>query len=58
MEIVALPLLHPEIYTFTGVKPPRGVLLHGVPGGGKTRLVNCLAGVGVGVVQLVRRIFH
>lgn len=44
LEIVALPLLHPEIYQFTGIKPPRGVLLHGVPGGGKTRLVTCLAG--------------
>lgn len=44
MEVVVLPLLHPEIYQFTGVPRPRGVLLHGVPGGGKTRLVNCLAG--------------
>jgi ribosome biogenesis ATPase len=46
MEIVVLPLLHPEIYQFTGVVRPRGVLLHGVPGGGKTQLVKCLAGVG------------
>lgn len=44
LEIVALPLLHPEIYTHTGVPRPRGVLLHGVPGGGKTQLVRCLAG--------------
>lgn len=44
LEIVALPLLHPEIYSFTGVPRPRGVLLHGVPGGGKTQLVRCLAG--------------
>jgi ribosome biogenesis ATPase len=45
MEIVVLPLLHPEIYQHTGVPRPRGVLLHGVPGGGKTQLVKCLAGV-------------
>lgn len=45
LEIVVLPLLHPEIYQFTGVPRPRGVLLHGVPGGGKTQLVKCLAGV-------------
>jgi ribosome biogenesis ATPase len=45
MEIVVLPLLHPEIYLHTGVPRPRGVLLHGVPGGGKTQLVKCLAGV-------------
>ncbi|WWC65229.1 uncharacterized protein I303_107845 [Kwoniella dejecticola CBS 10117] len=44
MEIVVLPLLHPEIYQYTGVPKPRGVLLHGVPGGGKTQLVKCLAG--------------
>ncbi|KAL7424142.1 Ribosome biogenesis ATPase rix7 [Cryptotrichosporon argae] len=44
MEIVALPLLHPEIYEHTGVPRPKGVLLHGVPGGGKTQLVKCLAG--------------
>ena len=45
LEIVGLPLLHPEIYLHTGVSRPRGVLLHGVPGGGKTQLVRCLAGV-------------
>lgn len=45
MEVVVLPLLHPEIYQHTGVPRPRGVLLHGVPGGGKTQLVKCLAGV-------------
>jgi ribosome biogenesis ATPase len=44
LETVALPLLHPEIYSFTGVPRPKGVLLHGVPGGGKTQLVRCLAG--------------
>lgn len=44
LEMVALPLLHPEIYIHTGVPRPKGVLLHGVPGGGKTQLVRCLAG--------------
>ncbi|ORX40977.1 helicase [Kockovaella imperatae] len=44
MEIVALPLMHPELYSQTGISRPRGVLLHGVPGGGKTQLVRCLAG--------------
>lgn len=44
LEMVALPLLHPEIYQHTGVPRPKGVLLHGVPGGGKTQLVRCLAG--------------
>ncbi|WVQ86085.1 hypothetical protein IAT38_008253 [Cryptococcus sp. DSM 104549] len=44
LEIVALALSHPEIYHHTGVPRPKGVLLHGVPGGGKTQLVKCLAG--------------
>ncbi|OWZ70115.1 hypothetical protein AYX14_04517, partial [Cryptococcus neoformans] len=44
LEIAALALFHPEIYLHTGVPRPKGVLLHGVPGGGKTQLVRCLAG--------------
>lgn len=44
MELVGLPILHPEIYTSTGVEPPRGVLLYGPPGCGKTTIANALAG--------------
>lgn len=44
MEIVGMPILHPEIYKTTGVEPPRGVLLHGPPGCGKTTIANALAG--------------
>lgn len=54
MEIVVLPLLHPEIYHFTGVPRPRGVLLHGVPGGGKTQLVKCLAGVSLRIEKVLK----
>ncbi|KAF2858519.1 AAA-domain-containing protein [Piedraia hortae CBS 480.64] len=42
-EMVALPLLYPEIYQRFKVTPPRGVLFHGPPGTGKTLLARALA---------------
>ncbi|TKX27437.1 ATPase-like protein 2 [Elsinoe australis] len=42
-EMVALPLLYPEIFMRMHVTPPRGVLFHGPPGTGKTLLARALA---------------
>lgn len=43
-EVVILPLLYPEFFSNIGLTPPRGVLLHGHPGTGKTLVVRALIG--------------
>ena len=43
-ESVLWPLRYPDSFARLGVEPPRGVLLYGPPGGGKTFLVRALAG--------------
>lgn len=42
-ESVELPLTHPELYEEVGIRPPKGVILYGEPGTGKTLLARAVA---------------
>ncbi|MBD3354617.1 proteasome-activating nucleotidase [Candidatus Woesearchaeota archaeon] len=42
-EVVELPLQKPELFKKVGIKPPKGILLHGPPGTGKTLLAKAVA---------------
>ncbi len=42
-EVIELPLKKPELFKKVGIKPPKGILLHGPPGTGKTLLAKAVA---------------
>ncbi|MDT5091097.1 MAG: hypothetical protein QOH60_460 [Mycobacterium sp.] len=53
-EAVLWPLQHPETFSRLGIQPPRGVLLYGPPGCGKTFVVRALASSGKLSVHAVK----